>query len=80
MWLAIIWTNADPIHWHIYLALGGDVLINQPRAVCSEGSKQALWSAISYLFITSRWTVTSSIVNGGIVDLSDLCPLVVRNM
>ena len=21
---AIIWTNADPIHWRIYTALGGD--------------------------------------------------------
>ena len=29
---AIIWSNADPIHWHIYAALGGDeftqVLLN----------------------------------------------------
>ena len=24
---AIIWTNADPIHWRIYAALGGDELI-----------------------------------------------------
>ena len=23
---AIMWTNADPIHWHIYAALGGDEL------------------------------------------------------
>ena len=23
-WQAIIWTNADPIHWSIFLALGGD--------------------------------------------------------
>ena len=23
---AIIWTNADPIHWRIYVALGGDEL------------------------------------------------------
>ena len=23
---AIIWTNADPIHWHIYAALGVDKL------------------------------------------------------
>ena len=23
---AIIWTNADPVHWHIYAALGGDEL------------------------------------------------------
>ena len=25
---AIIWTNADLIHWHIHAALGGDELIN----------------------------------------------------
>ena len=24
---AIFWTIADPIHWHIYAALGGDELI-----------------------------------------------------
>ena len=23
-WQAIIWTNADPIHWSIHAALGGD--------------------------------------------------------
>ena len=23
---AIIWTNAEPIHWRIYAALGGDEL------------------------------------------------------
>ena len=27
-WQAIIWANADPIHWRIYAALGGDELIN----------------------------------------------------
>ena len=26
---AIIWTNADPIHWRIFAALGGDELINE---------------------------------------------------
>ena len=25
-WQAIIWTNADPVHWGIYAALGGDEL------------------------------------------------------
>ena len=25
---AIIWINSDPIHLHIYAALGGDALIN----------------------------------------------------
>ena len=28
-WQAIIWTNADPIHWHIYAALGGDELTEE---------------------------------------------------
>ena len=26
---SIIWTNADPIHWRIYAALGGDELIQE---------------------------------------------------
>ena len=26
---AIIWTNADPIHWRIYAALGEDELMNE---------------------------------------------------
>ena len=26
----IIWTNADPIHWRIYAALGGDKLMDLP--------------------------------------------------
>ena len=26
---AIIWTNADPVHWHIYAALGGNELIDK---------------------------------------------------
>ena len=25
-WQAIIWTKADPIHWRIYAAIGGDDL------------------------------------------------------
>ena len=28
---AIIWTNADPIQWRIYAALGGDGLIHWGR-------------------------------------------------
>ena len=26
---AIIWINADPIHWRIYAALGGDELLQK---------------------------------------------------
>ena len=29
-WQAITWTNADPIHWRIYVALGRDELIKPP--------------------------------------------------
>ena len=25
-WQPITWTNADPVHWHIYAAQGGDEL------------------------------------------------------
>ena len=32
-WQAIIWTNADLIHWHIYVALGGDELVGQGLSV-----------------------------------------------
>ena len=28
LWQAIIWTNADPIHWSIYAALEGDQLMH----------------------------------------------------
>ena len=41
MWQAIIWTNADPIHWRIYAALGGDEL--------SSGRKHALDGAFQSL-------------------------------
>ena len=30
---AIIWTNADPIHWRIYAALGGDELTKNPDTI-----------------------------------------------
>ena len=33
-WQAIIWTNADPIHWHIHAALRGDELINRTDDDC----------------------------------------------
>ena len=47
---AIIWTNADPVHWHLYTALGGDELSPlSPRhsmvsAVISPGSRKT-WGA-----------------------------------
>ena len=36
---AIIWTNADSIHWRIYAALGGDelnVVLNGARLGCER--------------------------------------------
>ena len=28
---AIIWTNADPVHWRLYAALGGEHLTHYPK-------------------------------------------------
>ena len=39
---AIIWTNADPIHWRIYAALGGDELKNNSMNVLSIMKQQLL--------------------------------------
>ena len=30
---AIIWTNADPIHWRIYVSLGGDELTKESNGI-----------------------------------------------
>ena len=39
---AIIWTNADPIHWHIYEALGGDELMGTATSIATViGQKTA---------------------------------------
>ena len=32
---AITWTNADPVHWRIYAALGGDELSNHIRKMAN---------------------------------------------
>ena len=42
---AIIWTNADPLHWRTYVALGGDEL-NQPNK--QMGDCQSIRSHLSY--------------------------------
>ena len=40
----IIWTNADPIHWRIYVALGEDVLtLNCDDTVCSTNATSLLY-------------------------------------
>ena len=36
MWQAIIWTNADPIHWRIYAELG----VKQSARVTVEQQSQ----------------------------------------
>ena len=38
---AIIWTNADPNHWRIYAALGGD---ERPKKLAGFGDYFAGWS------------------------------------
>ena len=51
---AIIWTNTDPIHCHIYAALGGDELIELTDAI--RYVYDFLFTF--YLFVdTQRWTV-----------------------
>ena len=30
---AIIWSDADPVHWRIYMALGGDELNTQGQII-----------------------------------------------
>ena len=37
---AIIWTNADPIHWRIYAALGGGELKDAISLVQRVAAKQ----------------------------------------
>ena len=39
-WQAITWTSADPVHWRIYAALGGDVLNKN----CSRAGRQCVWT------------------------------------
>ena len=34
---AIIWTNADPFHWRIFTALGGNELTRHPGALQRQG-------------------------------------------
>ena len=49
---AIIWTNADPVHWHIYVALGGDELTIQPKG-------HPLAKQILIFFIRHKWKQTN---------------------
>ena len=56
---AIIWTNADPIHWRIYAALGGDELMIQSTCVCSAFKIGVISSYIwgNYIQTVSRMSV-----------------------
>ena len=35
-WQAIIWTNFDPVHWHINMTLGGDELTDKKKNIYFE--------------------------------------------
>ena len=48
---AIIWTNADPIHWRIYGALGGDELKTAHKRNCCHGQ------TMGYLYIYNQMQV-----------------------
>ena len=46
---AIIWTNANPIHWRMYATLGGDELTQMYIAsVCKPFS--TVWAPMSNIF------------------------------
>ena len=49
---AIIWTNADPIHWHIYAALRGDELSLHvlENAFDIKKERETLTQNIIYIF------------------------------
>ena len=55
-WQAIIWTNADPIHWRIYAAQGGDEL-----ASCSTSNSVATCGNIRIVlrvkYIRVQWNL-----------------------
>ena len=40
---AINWTNADPIHWRIYAALGGDELMESTSQYNNVLSRKCIW-------------------------------------
>ena len=55
---AIIWTNAEPIHWRMCATLGGDELTQMFIAsVCKPFS--TVWAPMSNIFYSSRnlWTL-----------------------
>ena len=69
-WPAIIWSNADPIHWCIYAALGGDELtywgrvthicINKLTIIGSDngllpGQRQAIIWTNAGVLLTGPW-------------------------
>ena len=55
-WQAIIWTNADPIHSHIYAALGGDGLIGPLR----KKNLSETWIKIKIFYFKKRYLEMSS--------------------
>ena len=56
--LAIIWTNANPIHWRIYAALEGDKLINQLTELVVKFSKTLLSGSQAISNHQTEMTVT----------------------
>ena len=48
---AIIWTDADPIHWRIYTALGGDKLMEVYSKIKQMNTSQKLSSTNGRHFV-----------------------------
>ena len=58
---AIIWTNADPVHWRIYVALGGDELmivgvISMSMAKCKKDVTPVRYQW-SYVFLCTKSSI-----------------------
>ena len=53
----IIWTNADPVHWRIYVALEGDELTKIPECL-SNHMLSKVWDEI---FIHSQTSTTTEV-------------------
>ena len=58
-WQAIIWTNADPIHWSVYVAQGGDELTHLTLG-CAEAMIQ-VYSLFKLILQIDIFSITREI-------------------
>ena len=63
---AIIWSNGDPIHWHIYAALGGDVLSRIIRYFW-KGGNFPLGKLMNYDFVPPTLQMSTMLTSASII-------------